>query len=73
MVIVLAPGEMIRVELQDSDGAFEVEFGRDKLTVWADMPGSVKGEAGVIYEECWSGSEFVDKDSGVWPLVETPR
>jgi hypothetical protein len=53
--VVLGPGERIRIELFEADGAFEVTYGRRELTVTTDMPGSHLGGEGLIYREVYDG------------------
>jgi hypothetical protein len=65
--VTLRPGERIRVELHEADGAFEIEYGEQELTVKADLPGSHLGGEGLIYREvfagCTCGVSFAD---GAW-------
>lgn len=55
MRLILKPGEKIRVQLEGADGEFTIKFGEKAVTVKADMPGNVIGEAGTIYKERFGG------------------
>lgn len=52
MKVVLKPGDTLEVELDETDGHFEIKYDVDfgKLEVTADMPDST-GREGVIYSE----------------------
>lgn len=65
--VVIGPGETVRVELSEADGAFEITFGERELTVSAELPGSHLGGEGVIYREVWQGctcGEFAHRAPG---------
>ena len=63
--VVLAPGQSVDVEFQDSDGVINVAFSTDALRVTADLPDTT-GRGGesdpVIYEERFG--ELESKDAG---------
>ena len=50
MRIELKPGEQVTVCLHEADGEFVVKYGKNKLTITADMP-DAEGREGVVYEE----------------------
>jgi hypothetical protein len=63
MKIFLKPGETLEIgtmgeDGDPNDGTFTISFDtptfKDKLVIESDMPGNVKGDEGVIYEENFS-------------------
>jgi len=59
MKIVLNPGEKVEVEFADSDGCITVEFGKNAISVHADLPDAA-GREGIIYLEEF-GADQIDK------------
>lgn len=50
MKVVLSPGDTLTVELEDTDGQFQISYGPTALTVTSDLP-DTSGRTGTIYEE----------------------
>lgn len=59
MVVLIHPGQTVVVRVADSDGEFAIHYGKDRLTVGADMPDAT-GREGIIYEEKFGPSETDD-------------
>lgn len=56
MIVTLMPGDVLLVNLHETDGAFTISYdadGNQKLTVHADMP-DTEGREGIIYCEDFS-------------------
>ena len=56
MKIILPPGETLIIELQDSEGQFQISYGEfvnQHLTIHTDFPDSL-GREGLIYDEDFS-------------------
>lgn len=67
MRVVIAQGDKLVVQLEGTDGEFEIEYGSRALTVKADLP-DTKGREGVIYSERFIRDEDEDEDD-----VDSPR
>src|SRR3989337_2618462 len=78
MIIILKPGETIRVHLADSDGEFRINYGKKVLSVKTDFP-DTKGRVGTIYAEHFGSpsstkaeavDEAVDGDDRIYYKVD---
>ncbi len=55
MKVVLKPGDTLHVELHETDGYFEIDYGGTALTVYSDLP-DTDGRSGVIYSENYAAN-----------------
>lgn len=62
MCLILSPETAISIKLADSDGEIVVEYGKEALTINADMPDSY-GRADEIYREELTSADELIKDS----------
>ncbi len=69
MLITLAPGEKLYIELAEAYGRITVEFGEREFSIHADMPDSDKRE-GKIYSERFA--EDMEKQLTGMLKEETP-
>lgn len=63
MKVVLMAGEMVQIELEDSDGTFTISYdvGQNSvLSVHADLPDS-DGRVGIIYAEYFGRQPLAPK------------
>lgn len=65
MKVILRQGDTLMVELHDTDGYFEIDYGGTALTVYSELP-DTEGRDGVIYSENynagWAGGQKVAPD-----------
>lgn len=76
MIVVLKPGESIRINFAESDGEIIVTFQEDRITVDAGEWYDSTGREGIVYEEIF-GHGISDKIAknleALGPVPENPE
>jgi hypothetical protein len=73
VTIILEPGQSVSVELRDTDGRFTINYGIERLTVFADMKGSHKGDCGIIYDERYGPDDLEGRDFDDFVMSTVPE
>jgi hypothetical protein len=75
-IIVLLPGDTIKIQFADSDGEFAIAFTEERITIDVGCWYDAQGRKGIVYEEIFGhgiSDRIAAKLALAWPVPESPE